>query len=67
MNLSSVGPWIAVTAALPALVIVVVSLFALRGADPKERPEILRALADLFHATRRARRLPRRQRDAEDP
>jgi hypothetical protein len=53
MEISSIGPWIAVAVAIPALVMLVVAIIALRGTTPTERPAILRALADLFRATRR--------------
>ncbi|MFL6141491.1 MAG: hypothetical protein ACJ72N_06430 [Labedaea sp.] len=70
MELSSIGPWIAVAAAIPALVILVVSIVALRGTTPSERPAILRALADLFRATRRIpgpRRSARKPTPGDDP
>ncbi|WP_156093601.1 hypothetical protein [Lentzea aerocolonigenes] len=38
----------------------VVSLIALRGTDPSQRPEIIRALADLISAARRGRDPSRR-------
>jgi hypothetical protein len=53
VDLSPIGPWIAVAAAIPAFVVLFVSVIALRGTDPKDRPEIIRALAELFQATRR--------------
>ncbi|MFC3892532.1 hypothetical protein ACFOWZ_13705 [Lentzea rhizosphaerae] len=55
MGLTSLGIGIALTVAIPALVLMVVSLIALRGTDPSQRPEIIRALADLISAARRGR------------
>jgi hypothetical protein len=53
VDLSLIGPWIVFATAIPAFVVLLVSVIALRGTDPKERPEIIRALAELFQATRR--------------
>src|SRR5262245_34968686 len=55
VDLSPIGPWIVIATAIPAFVVLLVSVIALRGTDPKERPEIIRALAELFQATRRLR------------
>jgi hypothetical protein len=46
MNLSFLGPWVALVA-VPALVIAFVAAVALRGAQPEHRAEILKALAVL--------------------
>jgi hypothetical protein len=53
MDLLSIGPWIVVATAVPAFVVLIVAVVALRGSAPHERPEIIRALADLISATRR--------------
>jgi hypothetical protein len=47
----------AVTLIVCALTLLAAMAIALRGSDPKDRPEILRALAELF---RRGGRGPRR-------
>ncbi|MDR6592011.1 hypothetical protein ACFFSW_04435 [Saccharothrix longispora] len=63
--MSSLGIGVALAAAIPALAVVVVSLIALRGTAPAQRPEIIRALAELIGAARRERRPPRRGRAAD--
>ncbi|MFD9736800.1 hypothetical protein [Umezawaea sp. NPDC059074] len=60
MDLLSVGSSVVVVAVVPALVMMVVSLVALRGSAPSQRPEIIRALAELLRAFRRDRTPPRR-------
>jgi hypothetical protein len=48
------GPWVvAVAVGLPVLAKVVVSLIVTRGAEPKEKAAILRAVGDMFRPWRR--------------
>jgi hypothetical protein len=56
----SFGLWLVIAAAIQPAVFIVVSLVALRGSEPSDRPEILRALADVFRAIKRWSALPRR-------
>jgi len=60
VDLLSIGSSVVVVAVVPALVVMVVSLVALRGSAPSQRPEIIRALAELLRAFRRDRTPPRR-------
>ncbi|MGI5506593.1 hypothetical protein [Lentzea sp. CA-135723] len=55
MDVSYLGLGIAIAAAIPGLTVVAVSLIALWGSTPAQRPEIIRALADLIRAQRRGR------------
>jgi hypothetical protein len=50
MQLSVFAIAIVVAVAVPAMAIMIVAIVALRGAQPDERPEILRALAVLARA-----------------
>jgi hypothetical protein len=43
------GPWaIALAVGVPVAGKVIITAVALRGADPKDRPAIIRAVAELF-------------------
>ncbi|MEO3892679.1 hypothetical protein [Nonomuraea sp. B5E05] len=50
MQLSVFAIAIVVAVAVPAVAMTIVAIVALRGAEPGERPEILRALAVLARA-----------------
>lgn len=50
LGISGLGPWVAVTVAVPAFVAGYVATLALRGARPEQRAEILRAVATLTAA-----------------
>lgn len=50
---TSLGPWIAIAAAVAASARVLVVLIVLRGTKPKDRAEILRALPVFFLSLRR--------------
>jgi hypothetical protein len=50
MNVLALGPWLLGALAVPALVCAFVAALALRGTRPEQRPDILRALADLARA-----------------
>lgn len=53
MSPLSLGLWAVIAIAIPATVVLIVSVCALHGSAPSERPEILRALAELVAALRR--------------
>ena len=60
VDLSPIGSGMVMAAAIPALALMVVCLAALWGSAPSQRPEIIRALADLISAARRHRNASRR-------
>lgn len=47
MNFAALSLWVLAIVAIPAIVIGVICVVALRGTEPRYRPEIIRALADL--------------------
>ncbi|GAB2450754.1 hypothetical protein GCM10027187_18200 [Streptosporangium sandarakinum] len=54
MVFSVLTTWLAVAIVVPTLTITIVSIVALRGTQPDQRPEILRALAILAKANQRS-------------
>lgn len=54
MVFSVLTTWLAVAIVVPTLTITIVSIVALRGTQPDQRPEILRALAILARANQRS-------------
>ncbi|MFD6265523.1 hypothetical protein ACFWFK_30870 [Micromonospora chalcea] len=47
--LASTGPWVAAAAvAVPVAGKIIITVVALRGTDPKDRPTIIKAVAELF-------------------
>lgn len=59
LELSTLGPWLVVSFTVPAIIVGVVTVFALLGTRPHERPLILHAAADFARALLlRSRRSP---------
>ncbi|MEU7981414.1 hypothetical protein AB0B63_23165 [Micromonospora sp. NPDC049081] len=42
------GPWLVIAFAVPAAGRIIITALALRGTNPKDRPSIIKALAELF-------------------
>ncbi|GAA3424580.1 hypothetical protein GCM10018953_17630 [Streptosporangium nondiastaticum] len=61
MVFSVLTTWLAVAIVVPTLTITIVSIVALRGTQPDQRPEILRALAILARANQRSLPVLRRR------
>lgn len=60
----SVLAWLAAVVAVPAITLMIVAIVALRGTQPDQRPEILRALAIFAKANHRS--LPALTRKSRD-
>jgi len=67
MNFSTAGVLLLISLTAPACLLALVAIVALRGTQPHDRPEILRALAVFAQATvRGSTSLRRRSRPSRD-